>query len=157
MRHDRSQDLLLLLAYGLPIACGPGTEPATGSGEHQSDVDAAIAACGDFAAKQAECNAEAEDGGGYGYLSMLGYCISYLGYAAYVGPACRGALEDQFACLAELDCSELANEDDVGSSADTGDLGDTGGGEPAQPCAMQSDAVEAACDLGDGVDVETTG
>jgi hypothetical protein len=154
MRHDRSHDLLLLLAYGLPIACGPETEPATGSGEHQSDVDAAIAACGDFAAKQTACYAEAEEGGGYGYLSTLGYCISYLGYAAYVGPACRGAMEDQFACLAELDCSELVIEDEPGSSAETGD---SGGGEPAQPCAMQNDAVEAACDFGDDVDFETTG
>ncbi len=156
MRHDRSHDLLLLLAYGLPIACGPGTESATGSGEQQADVDAAIAACGDFAAKQVECYAESGEGGGYGYLSMLGYCISYLGYAASVGPACRGAMEEQFACLAELDCSELVGDDEPGSSADTGD---TGGGEPAQPCAMQNDAVEAACDFSDDVDVdvETSG
>jgi hypothetical protein len=161
MSNHRSHDFLLLLAYGLPVACGPSTEPGPGSGggEQQADVDAAIAACGDFAAKQAQCYAEDVDSGGYpgyGYLSVLGYCISYLGYAQYVGPACRGAMEDHFACLAELDCDELVIEDGFG---DAGDTGGTGGDEPPQPCAMQSAAVDAACDFSDDsdVDFETTG
>jgi hypothetical protein len=160
MSNHRSHDFLLLLAYGLPVACGPTTDPGTGSGggEHREDVDAAIAACGDFAAKQTQCYAEDSEGGGYpgyGYLSTLGYCLSYLGYAQYVGPACRGALEDQFACLAELDCGELVIEDGFG------DTGGSGGDEPPQPCAMQRTAVTAACDFGDeddvDVDFETTG
>lgn len=162
MSHSRSHDFLLLLAYGIPMACGPATEPTTtggGGDDPGADAASAIAVCSDFAKQQTACFAEAEDTGyggygGYGYLSTLGYCISYLGYADYVGPACRGAMEDHFACLAELDCSELIVH---GSGSSDEDDGDTGNEPQQDPCAMQSAALDAACEFGDDADVVTSG
>lgn len=143
MPHDRSHDLLLLIACGLPIACGPEA-PSTDGGEHSAEIDAAVAACGDFATKAAQCHSQSSDGGGSSYLYQLGYCVSYLGYASHVGPACVGAVEDHFACLASLDCSELT-DDDVDDDVD---VDDTGGAE--RPCAMELDALDAACGFDEG-------
>lgn len=167
MSHNRAHDLLLLLACGMPAACGPATEPSDGSGGggggNAADVDDAIAACGAWATKQTACFEENSTSGGYyygyagNYLSNLGYCFLYLGYAESTGPACRGAIEEQFACLATLDCDELIiseTSDDSGGNSEP---------EPERPCAMEQAAVEAQCDVDDGdsddddVDAVTSG
>lgn len=167
MSHNRAHDLLLLLACGMPAACGPATEPAEGSGsggggDNGADVENAIDACGAWATKQTACFEESGTSGGYtyygyggSYLSNLGYCFLYLGYGDSNGPGCRGAIEDHFACLATLDCDEL------GVVEVSDDSGGSTGPEPEPPCAMQQAAVEAQCDISDGddadVDFETSG
>ena len=136
MADERDRDWWLLLACGL-AACGPSTDGATG-GPHEAEVDQAIDACADYAKKLDECYADAGSGsygyGGYGYLVVLGYCISYFGYAQSIGPACQHAMEETYACISRLDCDVI-----VGGDGDT-----TTGAEPP-PCEAEYMAFDAAC------------
>ena len=135
---------MLLLACGL-AACGPSSDGAT-SGAHEAEVDDAISACSAFATKLDQCYGDTSSGSaGYGYanyLSALGYCITYLGYAEQSGPACKNAIEEMYACISKLDCDQLI-------VTEGGDGGSTSASEP-DPCAAEQMAADAACGWDDG-------
>ena len=65
---------------------------------------------------------------GEGYADA-NYCACALMYYEQYGAGCAQALEDLYACLAELSCDEMAAED---------------------ACPAEDAALESACDFGDG-------
>ena len=146
MTPSRSSDLLLLLAGGLPVAaCASAVADSGDSGSNQKAVDAAIDACAPYAVKVSNCYAASPSEYGYNYLTSLGYCIAYLGYADLTGVECRAALEDHFACLAQLDCEDLLDDviDDDDDDA-TATLGDEPP-PPPSPCDEEQAQVDELC------------
>jgi hypothetical protein len=119
MSRSHSAELLFLLGLSAPaIACDDDAH------EHRDEADAAVDACQPFADLIDHCYGE-----DYGrmYLVGLGSCIAALGEADVESPDCRTAQEDYYACLGEMDCSELKN----------------GQG----PCSEHEAVVEGECDL----------
>ena len=138
-----SRDLLVLLGCGLAIGgCGaavddPNAGTASGSGgDGRDELEQAIEACGPWAQRYVACYSELYSGEEYGvsYVSFMGYCISYFGYASIQGPGCADALGDYYACIAKLDCEVISGDGD----------GDGGGTEPCEAEAIARDEV---CDL----------
>jgi len=138
-----SRDLLVLLGCGLAIGgCGAavddpnaGTASATG-GDGRDELEQAIEACGPWAQRYVACYSELYSGDEYGvsYVSFMGYCISYFGYASIQGPGCAEALGDYYACIAKLDCEVITG-------------GGDGDGEGSEPCEAESIARDEVCEL----------
>jgi hypothetical protein len=137
---SRSRDLLVLLGYGLAIGgCGAAVDDPNGGsasasgGDGRDELNQAIEACGPWAQRYVACYAELY-GSEYevSYLSFMGYCISYFGYASIQGPGCADALGDYYACLAKIDCDVLSGDGDEDGDA---------------LCEDEAIAQEEACDL----------
>jgi hypothetical protein len=145
---NRPQDFALLLACGLPVACASTVDDDGTSGAHQDDVDEALAVCGPFAEKWSTCYAEqrGESGDpGYDYyLVLVGYCFTYFGYSTE--PACHAAIEDFYACIAALSCSEIVGDDDSASDDTGGSEGESGADMPG-PCEAEDERREMECDV----------
>lgn len=150
---SRSEDLLLLLTCGLALgACERAVDPddgASGGGDDREAVDDAVDLCGPWAQSYVACfDAETSDpeysGYALNYVTMVGSCITQVGYAQSLGDDCMTAYGDYFACLGALDCDELIGDVETENSDDDG-----GGVEPEQgtwPCAAEEEALEAVCD-----------
>jgi hypothetical protein len=151
MTPSRSTDLFLLLAGALPASACVSTVAdsddgdANDKGANDDAIDAAVDACGPYATKAQDCYAAESPEYGYSYLTSLGYCIAYLGYADVAGVECRAAMEDHFACLAQLDCEDLLRDDIV----DGGDEGGATMGEPPPPlpCEEERSKVDELCEI----------
>ena len=135
MSQSRLRDLAFLLGLSV-TACGP-EEDADPDPANADALDAALDACRPFGQAMAACYADEE---GYGYVSMVGYCVAQVGYAQQE-PACADAYGDLFACLAESDCEAFLGTDE----SDDGDV------EPSA-CAEEEQALEDACESLWGVD-----
>lgn len=158
---SRSEDLLLLLTCGLALGCEPAVDPTDDggpAGEEHEALEAAIEVCEPFATKTVECAEEEaqsegdDDASWYGesisYVSVMGYCITQVGYSQNLGDDCVAAFGDYFACIAQVDCNELFGDVTVSSEDDDAD-DDQGDDEASEaPCAAQEAAIEASCDWG---------
>lgn len=149
---SRSEDLLLLLTCGLALgACEPAVDPNDGGsgGADREAIDDAVDLCGPWAQSYVACSeSEHSDpeysGYALNYVTMVGSCITSVGYAQSRGDDCVTAYGDYFACLGALDCDELVGDVETENSDDDG-----GGEEPepeSWPCAAEEAAIEAVCD-----------
>jgi hypothetical protein len=83
---------------------GYGSYGTYGSGGFQC-TGAMMPVCQAYASKVVECSPQYA--GSEGMIAYdCGCMLEY--YAAYYGPACVGAIEDYYACIAQTSCQELA-------------------------------------------------
>lgn len=118
--HHRAETLFLLSLSTLSIACDDDR-----SG-HGADIDAAVELCLPYAELVDRCYAEES---GVFFLQPLGGCVAATGDADAKGPDCRGAHDEYFACLGDMECPDLKN----GQS----------------PCSEEEARVEDVCDFDD--------